>query len=150
MHYTLGQAAKASGKSKPTISRAIQSGKLSAQRQENGSYLIDPAELVRVYPTVTDNGNETGDMERSETVTESKSLQAIVDVMREERERERRQLQDTIDDLRDRLTQEASERREAQTRLTALLTHQPAPQSGATEPSGKRGVFGLFGGKPKK
>ena len=32
MPYTLGQAAKAVGKSKPTIARAIRSGRLSASR----------------------------------------------------------------------------------------------------------------------
>jgi len=46
---TLGQAAKAAGKSKSTLTRAIQSGRLSAQRLEDKSYQIDPAELSRVF-----------------------------------------------------------------------------------------------------
>ena len=50
MVYTLGQAAKAVGKSKTTISKAIQNGKISATKQANGSYKIDPSELHRVYP----------------------------------------------------------------------------------------------------
>jgi len=50
MVYTLGQAAIAVGKSKATISKAIKSGKISAQKQANGSYQIDPSELHRVYP----------------------------------------------------------------------------------------------------
>ena len=50
MVYTLGQAAKAVGKSKTTISKAIQSGKISATKQTNGSYQIDPSELHRVFP----------------------------------------------------------------------------------------------------
>jgi hypothetical protein len=48
--YSLAQAAKAAGKSKPTIARAIKAGKLSATRGEDGSYTIDPSELARVYP----------------------------------------------------------------------------------------------------
>ena len=48
--YTLGQAAIAVGKSKATISKAIKSGKISADKQANGSYKIDPSELHRVYP----------------------------------------------------------------------------------------------------
>lgn len=63
MVYTLGEAAKATGKSKAAISRAIKTSKLSAQRQEDGSFKIDPAELHRVYPPVAaeqDNQRSTG------------------------------------------------------------------------------------------
>lgn len=51
MVYTLGEAAKAVGKSKATISKAIKSGRISAEKQPNGSYRIEPVELHRVYPT---------------------------------------------------------------------------------------------------
>jgi hypothetical protein len=46
------RAAKVAGVGKATIQRAIKAGKLSATRQENGSFLIDPAELARVYESV--------------------------------------------------------------------------------------------------
>lgn len=44
---TAGQAAKQVGVSKPTISRAVSEGRLSALRREDGSFGIDPAELMR-------------------------------------------------------------------------------------------------------
>lgn len=47
---SLRQAAQEAGTSKSTILRAIQSGRLSATRTEDGGYSIDPAELFRVYP----------------------------------------------------------------------------------------------------
>jgi hypothetical protein len=50
MAYTLGEAAKATGKSKATISKAIKSGRISAQKNEIGTFNIDPSELHRVYP----------------------------------------------------------------------------------------------------
>src|SRR4051794_18135478 len=53
MAYTLGTAAKATGRGKATIYRAIKSGKISATRQEDGSYTIDPAELHRVFEPVS-------------------------------------------------------------------------------------------------
>ena len=65
---TLGEAAKETGKSKPTLSRAIKSGKLSCAEKENNSYRIDPAELFRVFPKR--NTNETkqkGNMKQSVT-----------------------------------------------------------------------------------
>lgn len=63
MVYTLGEAAIAVGKSKATISKAIKTGRISAEKQLNGSYKIDPSELHRVYPpapsTVEDERIET-------------------------------------------------------------------------------------------
>jgi len=60
--YTLGQAAKAAGRAKVTLARAVKSGKLSAARGPDGSYAIDPSELARVYPLT---GEPASDMERS-------------------------------------------------------------------------------------
>lgn len=60
MSYTLGEAAKATGKSKATISKAIKSGRISAVKDESGTFHIDPAEVHRVYaPTVSQKQNET-------------------------------------------------------------------------------------------
>jgi excisionase family DNA binding protein len=44
---TLGNAAKQLGLSKPTISKAISRGHLSATRRDDGSFAIDPSELMR-------------------------------------------------------------------------------------------------------
>ena len=53
MVYTLGEAAKACGKSKTTISKALKSGRLSFIEKTSAGYCIDPAELHRVFPPVT-------------------------------------------------------------------------------------------------
>ncbi len=50
MTYTLGQAAKATGKSKSTISKALKNGTISAEKGANGAFKIDPSELHRVFP----------------------------------------------------------------------------------------------------
>ena len=52
MAYSLREAAEAVGKGKPAILKAIQSGKISAQKDEHGEWQIEPAELHRVYPPV--------------------------------------------------------------------------------------------------
>lgn len=57
MLYTLGQSAKAVGKAKGTIKNAIDKGRLSASKNDKGQYQIDPAELHRVYPLPTEQGN---------------------------------------------------------------------------------------------
>lgn len=120
MLYTLGQAAKATGKSKPTIQRAIKSGQLSAKRNDNGSYTIDPAELHRVFQPVTAKSNATGTVKQSET----QELQGENQLLRELL----KQVEGERDDLRRRLdaSETAREAAAAETRrLTLLLTHQP-------------------------
>ena len=49
MMLTLGAASKLTGLNRTTVLRAIKSGRLSATRRDDGSYVIDPAELERVY-----------------------------------------------------------------------------------------------------
>ena len=120
MPYTLGQAARAVGKSKPTISRAIQTGKISASKGEDGSYVIEPAELHRVYP-IASNGN--GAMKQSVPGESDSTSLAVLRVERDRLLIEREDLQETIRNLWQRLDAEAGERRRVQERLTALLTH---------------------------
>jgi excisionase family DNA binding protein len=144
MSYTLGQAAKATGKSKPTIQRAIQSGRMSAKRNDDGSYLIDPAELHRVFPLVRGDGNDTGETKQSEPPGNERMLSGQIEVLRELL----RQVEGERDDLRRRLDDEASERRKAAEeirRLTLLLTHQPEPSRKESATSPGRLFEKLFG-----
>ena len=50
--FTLGQAAKATGRSKAGLLDAIRSGRISAGRDDKNQWQIDPAELHRVYPLI--------------------------------------------------------------------------------------------------
>lgn len=82
MKISATEAAKRTGKSVPTITRAIKSGRISADRTESGSYLIDPSELFRVFPAVTHSNDETpSKLERETpivTLDETWSLQEKV------------------------------------------------------------------------
>ena len=55
---SLSQAAKATGKSKSTINRAIKNGKLSATRHDDGTYSIAASELFRAFPNGTQEGSK--------------------------------------------------------------------------------------------
>ena len=55
MVYTLGTAAKATGKSKTAIASAIKSGKIKAIKTDSG-YEIAPDDLSKVYPLVYSKG----------------------------------------------------------------------------------------------
>ncbi len=46
---TLKEAAKETGQTRATIYKAIQSGRLSATKDNNGVLQIDPTELNKVY-----------------------------------------------------------------------------------------------------
>ena len=46
----MGEAAKLANVSKSTLTRAVKAGRLSAERDDAGSYRIEVSELERVYP----------------------------------------------------------------------------------------------------
>lgn len=125
---TLGQAAKDTGLSKTAIARAIKSGRLSANRTEQGEYQIDPAELFRVYPVT---GNRYTSPEPSVTPTVTAGLPGESPGVTEPWLRELlRQVEGERDDLRRRLdhAEAARERDTAELRrLTLLLTDQRPP-----------------------
>jgi excisionase family DNA binding protein len=121
MSYTIREAAKSTGRSKATIHRAVQSGRVSATKDEaTGEWRIDPAELHRVFPAVSMGQMRDGELRQSEIADETAILRVQLEQERAERQRERAQLERTIDDLRERLDREAEERR----KLTAILTDQ--------------------------
>ena len=121
MKLSLSQTAKESGTSKPTLSRWIAKGKVSAERQQDGSYLIDVSELDRIKDLMKrGNGSGNPNMKQLETPNEANALQREIELLRE-------RLGDkdnVIDDLRRRFDEEAEERRMTQAKLTALLTHE--------------------------
>lgn len=52
---SLREAAKLCGRGKSTIAAALADGRLAADRNEQGGYEIDPAELHRVFPLKVDS-----------------------------------------------------------------------------------------------
>ena len=113
MIYSLNDAAKATGKSKTTIHRALKSGKVSASKTDSGAYAIEPAELHRVFPPVPveryTERSEWNDMEHKRD--DQGTLRIQLESIEKERERERQQLQETMADLRedrDRWRQQAT------------------------------------------
>lgn len=109
MPYNLVEAGLATGKGKSTVLKAIKRGAISATRDTNGGWLIEPAELHRVYPPVSagvchdTSGNHAGHQDTAE-LRELRARLADKDAV--------------IDDLRRRLDSETEERR----RLTAVLS----------------------------
>jgi hypothetical protein len=61
--YTIATAAAAVGRNKSAILRAIESGKISVTRDENGEWQIDPAELHRIYPPLRSATMQGNDMQ---------------------------------------------------------------------------------------
>lgn len=129
MVYTLGEAAKATGKSKATISKAIKSGRVSARKDESGTFHIDPSELHRVYPpAVSSEHMETPALThaRAEIDGTIRELQARLEAAHERISDKDAIISDLRED-RDRWRQQA----------TALLTDQGP----------KRGVLARLFGK---
>ena len=150
MKLTLGQAARQAGLTKATLSRYVKQGKISAEKQADGSYRIDPSELDRL-PDIraARNGLDTPvtpTMKPSETPPETGVIPLEVERLRtlvqerdrllQERERLLQDRERQIEDLRRRLDQEGEERRKITMMLLAQQTttrEAPVPPS-ATPP----------------
>jgi hypothetical protein len=107
---TLTEAAKEVGLSRPAIFNAIKRGRLSATKDAQGRFIIDPAELFRVYKPIN-NVSVNNDMVSLTEVNHLNQLLSMKDQLLQQVINER-------DDLRKRLEEESR-------RLTLLLTHQP-------------------------
>jgi len=59
---TLNQAADECGRAKSTISKAIANGKMSAIKNEDGSFSIEPSELFRVFPKKAEQQKKNSDV----------------------------------------------------------------------------------------
>lgn len=129
---SLKQTAEFAGTTKPTILKHMAKGRVSGEKDDNGQWWFDMAELVRAYGEPGSrnssrnsslNNRNHQDLQQEtpvETVSELATLRVRLQAMEQESERERRDKDDTIADLRARLDHEADERR----RLTTLLTDQ--------------------------
>lgn len=127
----LTEASKLTGKDKTTIHRAMKSGRLSFTLGDDGDRQIDPAELERVFPIKPQDGElEVAPRNRKKAGSNHAQIAQLTAQLEIERTKtaglaERLADKDgVIDDLRQRLDREGEERRQAQARLTALLTDQ--------------------------
>jgi len=124
--HTISEAARLSGKSRSTIHRHIKDGKITKTISDDGSPLIDTAELHRAYGDLSHMSHaETAPVKHPDTATpdtRNTYLEAELEHLRAER--------DALRDERDRWCAQAE-------RLTTLLTHEKAgvpsqPHRGAT------------------
>jgi len=126
MTYTLGQAAKATGKTKPTLLQAIKKGRFTAVKNELGQYAIDPAELHRVYPPIgsetdsqTPEPNGVKPYKTGDALHELTRLSYALEAVQRERDALARQVEDAHEE-RDRWIEEAANwRLQAQAYLPA-------------------------------
>ena len=114
---TLGQAAKMTGKSKPTIAKAVNSGRISGKKGKDGVYQIEVSELLRVYDAKSEAKSEplvlTKDMSEKVAELEKKHLEEKL------QDAERRMLK--LEQERDQAIQDA---REDRAKFMALLEDQ--------------------------
>jgi hypothetical protein len=117
--FTLGTAARHVGKSKPTISKAIKDGKLSATKV-NGIYQIDPSELSRVFPDTPPTEAHTspqGAISTSVPLALSEQRNAHLEATVED-------LKARLDDMKAERDQALQDAREDRNKVMALLEDQ--------------------------
>lgn len=97
MKYTAGQAAKATGVATATITRALKSGKISGKKDENGSWMIDPSELHRIFPPISQKDPENPFVKQN--ATPHKTPERVIETTALEREVQT--LRDALSDARE-------------------------------------------------
>jgi hypothetical protein len=140
---SLNKAAKAAGVAKSTLLEALNSGRMSAVKNDIGHWEIDPAELFRVFPKTSSAEHQEpveSPSENRQKTSQNGALEVEVKMLREqvermdaERERERAQLGDQIEALRGQAERQSADHRQA----LAALTDQ---REKAVEPP-KRGLW---------
>jgi hypothetical protein len=100
MTHSLSTAAAACGVNKSTILRAIKNGKISAAKDENGQWQIQPVELHRTYPPYTEGRTEAPQDATAVLEAQLTGLKEVADLLRT-------QLEDVRED-RDRWREQAT------------------------------------------
>jgi hypothetical protein len=137
MGYTLGQAAKAVGMSKTSVLRSIKAGRISAGRDEFGQWAIEPCELHRVYPPLTDDTG-TGNAAEERGVTGGATVLAEANAratLAESRLSDFKSMLDDIREQRDRWQQQAE-------RLAALAITDQRNEPAPAQPQSWRRLLG--------
>ena len=127
MKLTAGQAAKAVGVSTATITRAIKRGRISAAKDEDGAWQIEPAELHRTFPPVEPQVDTQSGMQRDATPSQDGEMRVELARM-EERLRATEEQREAAERDRDAWRAQAE-------RLTMAL---PAPAATTPPPPPKR------------
>jgi hypothetical protein len=115
---TLGEASKLTGKSKPTISKAVRDGRLSGRKNEQGVFEIEASELFRVYPAKSSTPDSTP---TAKSDTEHDAVAAMKVQHLEEKVAE---LEQRLSEMKDERDQAASDARQDRARFMALLEDQ--------------------------
>lgn len=143
MKVSATKAAKLVGKTTPTITAALKSGKLSGEKRDGGGWDIDTSELFRVWPSVNHTHESTLRNIQNETPKFNSALQVELKVTQERLN----DAQQTIEDLRTRLDVEASERRKLTAQLTDRRERETASSPVETLPTSRMGWWDRLLGK---
>jgi predicted nucleic acid-binding Zn-ribbon protein len=135
MKFSANQAADETGKNISTITRAIKSGKLSADKKEDGSYSIDASELFRVYDAKDCATNKTQNNATLHNAPRDLQEMDILRELAEDRKAQIKQLENKLEKAEQRLDQERDEAkkeresaRDEREKFMLWLEHKPAAE----------------------
>ena len=134
VYLTLGEAARQVTVTKSTLHRAIHDGRLSANRDDQGHYQIDPAELFRVFDPVDRNvpsDNSAQERDTSRDVAE-RAREHLGTLRNSPTDDSTRWFQQQIEELQEETAELRKENEEKEERLNELrlaMAALPSPES---------------------
>ena len=142
---SISAAARAAGKDRGTLHRYIKSGKLSASKNSAGSVVVETAELLRVFGTLSGDGEKDATGETVAKPAENSSVQHVLESTLELLKQQLRASQEREEKLLMMLGQEQESRRELERRLLPPGTGADFGDTASTVQSGpsegKKGFF---------
>lgn len=81
---SIREAVKHFDVSRPTLQKALKSGKVSGVQDGQGTWTIDPSEMARVYQPRQDQTVKSGDQEHEDLSTKNTPLHGQVEALKEQ------------------------------------------------------------------
>ena len=81
---SIREAVKHFDVSRPTLQKALKSGKVSGVQDGQGTWTIDPSEMARVYQPRQGNPGKLGHQEQEILATENAPLHGQIEVLKEQ------------------------------------------------------------------
>jgi hypothetical protein len=83
---TLAMAADAAGVAKTTVWRAIKSGRITATKDADGTWHVDPAEINRAFPPTPPQQHSNGTLQQDSLEREIALLREMYEEMKQQRD----------------------------------------------------------------
>jgi hypothetical protein len=105
--------------SRPTLTKALNNGKVSGEKDDNGTWMMEASEIARVYKPRSPSPDKEHAKETSQNTSEHHYMRGKLET-----------LESYVDDLKEQRNKAETRAEAAEARVTALLSDQSTKRRG--------------------